>query len=610
MRQSMLERDDAEMKQNLNDEGQLFVRAPDSEALLRVEQLSVYVEKRQQRRTLIHDVSLAIHPGETVALVGESGSGKSVIANAVLGLLPKALRVGEGEMLFQGENVWLWPEKRKRKLLGSQIGCVFQDYQGSFTPFMQLGTQLVETLRSHQKLTSKEAKAYALEWLKHVGLSAERTFNSYPFQLSGGQRQRAALAAAMMLEPALLIADEPTTALDVLTGELVLDLIAQLQRQTGCAVLLISHDLRHVRNRADSIAVVRDGRIVESGAARKICHEAAHPYTQMLLQAKPLLAQARMSAAQNDDVEAAKPYESTAMASESAAVASESAAVASESAAVASESEAMASEMEQAASNATDLLIVERVNKTYAEAGRNVLAVRDVSLRIIEGECVGVVGESGSGKSTLARLLLALERPDDGAVYLNGMSLFHMKDRTLRESRQHVQAVFQDPNASLNPKLRVLDSVMEPLDNFPQVKPPFLQHVRHSRTDTASELLSLVGLESAHLERYPHELSGGQRQRVAIARGISLMPRLLICDEPTSSLDVSVQAQMLQLLKKMQTKLGMAYLFISHDIAAVQMMSDRIIVMKDGQIVDQFASAELFSPERHEYTRQLVAVVS
>jgi ABC-type glutathione transport system ATPase component len=248
--------------------------------------------------------------------------------------------------------------------------------------------------------------------------------------------------------------------------------------------------------------------------------------------------------------------------------------------------------------------------KSYKESGSIVTAVNDVSLHIGEGECLGVVGESGSGKSTLTRLMLALERPDAGEIRLHGVSLFDLKARAMREMRQHIQVVFQDPTSSLNQRLPIWRSVMEPLDNYPNVKPAFLADVRHSRRDTAARLLGMVDLQPALIDRYPHELSGGQRQRVAIARGISLMPQLLICDEPTSSLDVSVQAHILELLKNMKTKLGMACLFVSHDIAAVRLMSDRIIVMKEGRIVDRFASDQIMNEERHEYTRQLVAVVS
>lgn len=256
-----------------------------------------------------------------------------------------------------------------------------------------------------------------------------------------------------------------------------------------------------------------------------------------------------------------------------------------------------------------DLLVVDRLYKTFQTSDKTLIAVNDISLQIREGECLGVVGESGSGKSTLARILLALDRPDRGEVRLNGTSLFDLKGRTLRETRQHIQVVFQDPTSSLNQRLPIWRSIMEPLDNFANVTPSFLADVRHSRRDTAVKLLEMVGLEAIHMDRYPHELSGGQRQRVAIARGISLMPKLLICDEPTSSLDVSVQAQILQLLKRLKNMLGMSYLFISHDIAAVRIMSDRIIVMKDGRVVDQFTSDLLMSEERHEYTRQLVSAV-
>jgi ABC-type glutathione transport system ATPase component len=262
-----------------------------SEPVLRLEHLSVYVQQGKSRQTLVHDLSLSIHRGEMLAIVGESGSGKSVTASAVLGLLPGSLHIGGGQIWFQGEDILTWPSKMRRQLLGKQIGYVFQDYQGSFTPFIKVGKQLLEMLHSHRKLSNNEAKRIALEWLREVGLPEERVFNSYPFQLSGGQRQRASLAAAMMLEPVLLIADEPTTALDVLTGERVLDLLGKLMRQTGCAVLMISHDLRHVMKRADQIAVMKQGEIVEMGLAETIRCEACHPYTNMLLEARPLLSE-------------------------------------------------------------------------------------------------------------------------------------------------------------------------------------------------------------------------------------------------------------------------------------------------------------------------------
>jgi peptide/nickel transport system ATP-binding protein len=258
----------------------------------------------------------------------------------------------------------------------------------------------------------------------------------------------------------------------------------------------------------------------------------------------------------------------------------------------------------------TQLLTISGLSKTYVDGGRTVHALRDVSLHIADGECLGVVGESGSGKSTLARLLLALERPDSGEVMLDGIPLFQLKSKELQAMRRHIQVVFQDPSAALNKRLPIWRSIMEPLDNFPSVMPAFLADVRHTRRATAVRLLEMVGLQADHLDRYPHELSGGQKQRVAIARGISLGPKLLICDEPTSSLDVSVQAQMLQLLKELKRELGIAYLFISHDITAVSMMSDRYIVMKEGQIVDRFARGQLLGEERHAYTRQLIAAAT
>lgn len=298
MRTSRLEYTGPELYPNSLAEECTETQKATSQSVLQLRDLNIAVQQGKQRQALVHDLSFSIRKGETLALVGESGSGKSVTASAILGLLPNSLAISGGKILFQGEDILLWPDKRKRKLRGKQIGFVFQDYQGSFTPFIKVGTQLVETVHSHLPRSRSEEKSLAMDWLKQVGLPAERVFNSYPFQLSGGQRQRASLAAAMMLEPALLIADEPTTALDVLTGELVLDLLAGLQKQTQCAVLIISHDLRQVMKRADTIAVMQKGQIVESDSAKKVCSEAKHPYTKMLLKARPLLLEIQAELAQ------------------------------------------------------------------------------------------------------------------------------------------------------------------------------------------------------------------------------------------------------------------------------------------------------------------------
>jgi ABC-type dipeptide/oligopeptide/nickel transport system ATPase component len=309
MSQLLLERERNKVLPNGYETGQPVASLSASESVLRLENLKVYAQQGKRRYMLVHDSSFSIRRRETLALVGESGSGKSVTASAVLGLLPNSLHIGGGRIVFQGEDILLWPDKMKRRLRGKKIGFVFQDYQGSFTPFIKVGKQLVETIRSHCELSFNEAKSVALEWLHQVDLPAERVFNSYPFQLSGGQRQRAALAAAMMLQPELLIADEPTTALDVLTGERVLDVLTRLQRQTGCAVLMISHDLRHVMKRADTIAVMKDGRIVEMESAETLRLQARHPYTQMLLKARPLLSEIHRGFAM--EAEAAETAQST-----------------------------------------------------------------------------------------------------------------------------------------------------------------------------------------------------------------------------------------------------------------------------------------------------------
>jgi ABC-type glutathione transport system ATPase component len=532
-------------------ENNLFTADP----ILEIRNLSISLksDNGQPVKKIVKNVSLVIRPGEMLGLVGESGSGKSLTAAAVLGLLSKSMKTTDGVIFLKGKELTSIEETEMRRLRGKELAFLFQNYQGSFTPFMKIGKQLVETIHAHERIGKKEAKKKALWWLSRVSLPAERIFSSYPFQLSGGQLQRAAIAAALMLRPSLIIADEPTTALDVLTGEKILDLLAELQKEFNTAVLLISHDLKHVLRRSDMLAIMYGGQIVEYGRTGNIRENPENPYTQLLFNARPVL--------RKETTDRVLPTPGD-----------------------------------------IRMLEVQNMSKSY----KTTKAVNNLSFDIKQGECLGLIGESGSGKSTIAKLLLGLEEIDSGEVVMNGTPLRKLSGRKQREFRRHIQIVFQDPSASLNPKLPIWKSVIEPLENFPETIPSFLKECRKDRRKMAEVLLGIVGLQAEYLDRFPHQLSGGQKQRVAIARGISLQPNLLICDEPTSSLDVSVQAQILDLIKELKTKLNMSFLFISHDMAAVKYMSDRIAVVKEGNLVDLFPSQDLFLEDRHPYTKMLV----
>ncbi|WP_372007452.1 dipeptide ABC transporter ATP-binding protein [Paenibacillus chitinolyticus] len=535
--------------------------------VLAIKELCICTKGSGRSLPVVQDISFSIRKGETLAIVGESGSGKSVTAAAITGLLPSSLQIALGTIAFQGDDLLTLRGRKKEGLLGRRIGWVSQDYHSSFTPLIKIGTQLTEMICVHQKMPSHEAKTLALSWLERVMLPAKRVFDSYPFQLSGGQLQRAAIAAAFMLHPALLIADEPTTALDAVSADRVLGLLEELRVQTECAVLFISHDLRHVHRTADRVAVMREGRLLETGGAAEICTLPQHAYTQQLLDACPrIIPQGRLTGMGNIQI---------------------------------------LSESRTAPS--PPLMSAVGLVKSYPAKTGQEAAVRELSFEIYGGECLGLVGESGCGKSTVAKLLLALERPDAGEVLFEGISLNALTGRALRLVRKNIQAVFQNPASSLNSRLPIWRSIVEPFDNFQKDDLSEFAGRGQSRRDIAAELLETVGLERTLGDRYPHELSGGQRQRVAIARAILLRPRLLICDEPTSSLDVTVQSQILNLLKQLRQELGMSCLFISHDIAVVQRMCTRILVMKEGRIIDRFPVDRLCSEERHPYTRQLVS---
>ena len=541
--------------------------------------------------------------GGTVALVGESGSGKSVISQAILGILPRPARVAGGQILFRDpaaaatsvngsasvvDIAALDPGSvAMRRLRGGRISMIFQEPMTSLSPLHTVGDQIAEAAILHQEPGAVAAKKRALNMLERVGFpNPVKALDTYPFELSGGLRQRAMIAMALVCRPALLIADEPTTALDVTIQAQILKLIQDLKTELGMAVLLITHDLGVVANVADEVVVVYHGRVMESGCLSDIFERPRHPYLKALMRAVPrigMVAGERLTPLR----EVPRPAD-TRFRGEGTG---------------------------PAASDAAPLLRASHLSKRFAarssglsgRGGRGAfLALDDVSLNIGKGECLGLVGESGCGKTTFSKVLMRALTPDSGEVTYRGddaeVSLLDLEGRDLIRFRRKMQYVFQDPMSALNPRMTVYDIVSEPLV-IHRIGDPT------ERIEVVKELMHLVGLDPRFLSRYPHSFSGGQRQRIGIARALALNPEILICDEPVSALDVSVQAQVLNLLKDLQGELGLTYLFVSHNLAVVDYMADRIAVMCAGQLVEVAPRETLFEDPVHPYTRALLAAV-
>ena len=519
----------------------------------------------------VEGVDLEIAAGETVAIVGESGSGKSTTAMAIIGLLPGNGRVTRGSIQLEGQELVGAPESLLRRIRGGRIGLVPQDPMSNLNPVSKIGTQVAETLLAHGLATPKDVDRRVVETLSAAGLpdAAERA-KQYPHEFSGGMRQRALIAIGLACNPRLLIADEPTSALDVTVQKTILDQLGRMTTDLGTSVLLITHDLGLAAERAARVVVMHRGRIVEQGPARQILEDPQHAYTQSLVKAAPSVAVARL-----------RPE------------------------AFARPSAPAARDAGDAAPAASDHIVeVENLTKIYKIRGKkeDFAAVRDVSFSIPRGETVAIVGESGSGKTTTARMLLKVIEPTEGAMRFDGQDVAALKGRALREFRQKVQPIFQDPYSSLNPMFTIERIIAEPLDFYK----------RGSAKERAARVRSLlddVALPQTMLRRYPSELSGGQRQRVAIARALALSPALIVCDEPVSALDVLVQDQILTLLRELQREYGLSYLFISHDLAVVRLISDYVCVMKDGALVEAASSEEIFTNPRDPYTRKLLASI-
>ena len=519
--------------------------------VLEIAGLSIALPGGGDRARAVDDVSLSVAAGEIVCVVGESGSGKSVTAFSVMGLLAKALKPVAGAIRLEGEDLLTASPQRLRALRGDRMAMIFQEPMTALNPVLTIGDQIEEVLRIHTDLGPAERRAQVLAMLESMRLpEPERMHASYPHQISGGQRQRVMIAAALILDPALLIADEPTTALDVTTQAQILRLIKDMQSRRGTGVLFITHDFGVVAEIADRVVVMEKGRVVEQGPAIDILTRPQHPYTRMLIAAVPSLKPADRKPVLGplalETVGLAKTYSSKA------------------------------------------LFAKERV----------VHAAKDVAIRVRRGETVGIVGESGSGKTTVARCVARLMPPSEGAILVPDIDIARLTERRLRPYRRKIQVVFQDPFRSLNPRRTVGASIVEGPMNFGLSASDAMQRAR--------DLMALVGLQPNALERYPHQFSGGQRQRIAIARALAMEPEILIADEAVSALDVSVQKQVLALLADVQERFNLAILFITHDLRVAAQICDRIVVMEKGVIVEQGATAQVFSAPAHAYTRALI----
>ncbi len=528
--------------------------------LLEVKNLAIEFHTAQGTVHALVGVDYHLDRGETLALLGESGSGKSVSAAAIMNILdtPPGYITG-GEILFEGKDLLTMSAAERRRINGDRIAIIFQDPLAHLNPVYTVGFQIEEALRAHRSMGRRAAKERAITLLDHVGIpDPARRVDDYPHRFSGGQRQRVMIAMALALRPDVLIADEPTTALDVTVQAQILELLKQLQAETGMGLLLITHDLGVVADVADRVAVMHRGRIVEGGTVREVFKAPSEDYTRRLLAAIP----------GRGPLEAARSPRSAAV-----------------------------------------LLEVRDLCKHFPitaglmrrQTGEVVRALDGVSFEVGAAETLGIVGESGSGKSTLARTLLRLEEPTSGEARFHGDRIFTLEADRLLAFRRAFQVVFQDPFASLNPRMTVFNIISEPWAIHRDVLP------RARWRDKAAELLERVGMEPGHLRRYPHQFSGGQRQRIAIARALALEPELIICDEAVSALDVSIQAQVIELLKELRDDFGLSYLFIAHDLAVVRDLADRVAVMQSGKIVELGTCEQIFERPQHPYTQALLA---
>jgi len=551
-------------------------------SFLKIKDLSVDYKMRKDTIYAAKNVNIEVNKGEILGLVGESGSGKSTVGNAIINLIDKPGKVSSGSVMLGDLNIHENPDNIV-KYRGNKIGLIFQDPQTSLNPILTIGEQLIETILAHLDLSKEEAKDKAISLLKEVGIKdAENRFDNYPHQFSGGMRQRVVISLSLCCEPELLIADEPTTALDVSIQSQILDLIKKLTKERNLAVILITHDMGVIAETANRVAVMKNGNVVEIGSTKEILTNPKEIYTKSLVRSVPptnkkisrfVIVEKENENNKENNLKILNRWTNKKI-------------------------------IEQ------DLIQVKNLSKTFddnffTENSKNsILAVNDVSFNIKEGESFGLVGESGSGKSTIAKMIVNLYKPSKGDIFFDNVCVTKIKHNLeMMKFRKQIQMIFQDPYSSLNGRLKVKDIVSEPIK---------LHNPSISKNDLDSyvfDLLESVELSQNSADRYPHEFSGGQRQRISIARALATQPRLLVCDEPTSALDVSIQAQILNLLKDIQEQLNLTILFISHDLPVVRQMCDRIGVLKDGKLCEVSNTEELFLKPQHNYTKELLQLM-
>ena len=551
-------------------------------SFLKINNLSVDYKMRRETVHAAKNINIEVSKGEILGLVGESGSGKSTVGNAIINLIDEPGKVSNGTIHLGDINIQEDPENII-KYRGKKIGLIFQDPQTSLNPIFTIGEQLIETIQTHLKLDADQAKSKAINLLKEVGIKdAEKRFNNYPHQFSGGMRQRVVISLALCCEPELLIADEPTTALDVSIQSQILELIKKLTRERNLAVILITHDMGVIAETTDRVAVMKNGKLVEIGLTKEILTQPKETYTKSLVSSVPptnkkisrfIIVEKENQLIKNTNIKILNRWTKKEITKQ-------------------------------------DLVEVKNLYKSFddnffSDDSKNiVMAVNDVSFNIMEGESFGLVGESGSGKSTIAKMIVNLFKPSEGDIYFDKSCITKINDnRKMMKFRKQIQMIFQDPYSSLNGRLKVEDIIAEPIKlHNPSIKNTDLKNY-------IFDLLESVELSANSATRYPHEFSGGQRQRISIARALATQPRLLVCDEPTSALDVSIQAQILNLLKDLQEQLNLTILFISHDLPVVRQMCDRIGVLKNGKLCEISNSEELFENPKHEYTKELLRLM-
>ncbi len=550
--------------------------------MLKIENLKIEFGKTKSENIAVENINLSLAKGKALGIVGESGSGKSITALAIIGLLPPKANITQGSIEFEGVDLLLLSKRERRKYRGQKISMIFQEPMTSLNPVMRCGKQVQESIILNQQLNKKQAKELTIELFEKVNLPRPKEiYKSYPHQLSGGQKQRIIIAMAIANNPDILIADEPTTALDVTVQKEIISLLKDLRDEYEMGLIFISHDLGVIKEVADDVMVMYDGKVVETGSVNKIFNSPKHPYTKGLLACRPSINTNLKRLPEIDDIVNGQNH-----------------------------LEKSEKKIHHPIGHSKPTLDVIDLTKKYTSkrgliGNKRIIikAVDNISFKVYPGETLGLVGESGCGKTTLSRAILRLIEPNKGSVFFNEKNLMKLNKASLKDQRKKINIIFQDPYSSLNPRICIGEAIMEPM----------LVHKLYGnnqiRKNRVLELLEKVGLREEHYNRFPHEFSGGQRQRIVIARTLALNPKFIICDEAVSALDVSVQAKVLNLLNDLKDEFGFTYIFISHDLNVVRYMSDRLIVMKDGKIVEVGNADQIYNNPSSDYTKSLIDAV-